>query len=186
MPRKHKPKPPNVPVTDDGPVTGHQFLQLHRKLGMDLGRYLTRLGATMKDNFLINTHLDAPLADPSLALHVRLLDQFPELVAPDPRADDLLGALKEIAHNHPRLELPMAPSGRLVALLLGRNQTTATTWISRRATPPWKVVELLRDLLELIETQPDAARFLEHYCATVRQEAKGRGVEDLFTSRKWR
>ncbi len=153
---------------------------------MDLGRYLTRLGATMKDNFLINTHLDAPLADPSLALHVRLLDQFPNLVVPDPTAEDLVRALKEIARDHPPLELPMAPSGRLAALLLGRNQTTATTWISRRATPPWKVVELPRDLLELIETQPDAARFLERYCATVRQEAKGRGVDDLFTSRKWR
>jgi len=93
--------------------------------------------------------------------------------------------IKEITRESPGIDLPMRPSASLIGLLLGRNQATATTWITHRSTPPWKIVELMRDLLELLETRPDAARFLEEYCETVRKEARARGVEDLFKSRKW-
>lgn len=185
MPRTTPPKPPNVPVTDERAVNGEQFLKVHQKLGIDLGRYLTRLGTSMKEHYFMHQDLSAPLPDPGLALHVRLLDRYPELVKPDPQVEMLVQEIKAIARDRSGIDLPMRPSACLVSLLLGRNQGTAANWIARRAVPPWKIVELIRDLLELIETHPDAARFLEEYCQAARTEARARGVEDLFAHRKW-
>ena len=185
MRRTKKPPPANVLVTGERAVTGEQYLKVHQKLGIDLGRYLTRLGMTMKDHYLVCQDLSAPLNDPGQALHVRLLDRYPELVEPDPLVEDLVSAIKDITRESPGIDLPMRPTAGLVSLLLGRNQATATTWLTRRATPSWKTVELIRDLLKLLDTHPDVAGFLEEYCETARAEARARGIEDVFKTRKW-
>lgn len=185
MLRTKKPPPVNVLVTDDRAVTGEQYVKVQEKLGIDLGRYLNRLGMNMRDHYLISQDLTAPLNDPGQALHVRLLDRYPELIEADPRVEDVIAQIKAMARDHPELDLPMRPTAKLVGLLLGRNPGTVTTWLTKRSDPTWKTVELMRDVLKALDTHPNVARFLEEYVEAVRIEARARGIEDLFKTQKW-
>lgn len=185
MPRRTTPKPRNKPVIGSGPVTGAHYVKVQAKLGLDVGPFLSRLGANMRDHFTIHQDLAAPIADESLALHLRLLDRYPELVPPEPTVDELVQEIKAIARENPDLKLPMRITPSLVGLLLGRHTRTSSLWNTRRTGPAWKVVELMRDLLTLLETHPDAAAFLEDYVALVQTEAAARGERDLFTAKKW-
>ena len=184
MARK-KVKPPNVLVTDAGPVTGEHYAKLHQKLGIDLGRYLTKLGANIRDHYQIHQDLSAPLADPGLALHVRLIDRYPDLVQPDPTAEELVQQLKEIKRDHPDLKLPMRITPSLVGVLMGRHIRTSSLWTLGRSRPTWKILELMRDLASMLDTCPDPVAFLEEYLELVRVEAAARGEDDVFAAGRW-
>lgn len=77
-------KPLNPRVIGEGPATGDQLLLLQRKLGLELAEFQALLGLSVKDYYAIAARPEAPLNDPGLALHVRLLDEYPELVVPEP------------------------------------------------------------------------------------------------------
>lgn len=183
--RRAKPKPKNKPVIGGGPVTGEHYVKIQEKLGLDVGPFLGLLGANMKDHFVIHQNLAAPIADEGMALHLRLLDRYPELVQPEPTVDELVQEIKAIARESPDLKLPMRITPSLVGLLLGRHTRTSSLWSTRRTGPAWKVAQLMRDLLTLLETHPDAAAFLEEYVEMVKTEAAARGESDLFTAKKW-
>ena len=182
---REKPKPPNVLVTGDGPVTGEHYDRLLQKLGIDMVRYLARLGATARDHYAIHEDLSAPIADPGLALHLRLIDRYPELVRPDPTIDELVQQIKAIQREYPQLRLPMRITPSLVGLLMGRHSRSSSLWYTGRTAPSWKVAELMRDFADLLDTLDDPAAFLEDYVELVRAEAAARGEPDLFAVRRW-
>jgi len=185
MRRTRRRKLKNVLVTGRGPVTGEQYLKLQEKLRLELGEFQALMGITMKEHYLITQDPQAPLADPGLCLHLRLIDDYPELVDPEVSVLDLVQTVKQLKRDYPDLNLPMSPTLKLVGLMLGRNATTAPTWSSGRVTPPHKIMVLVRHLLTLLEERDDPDRVLQHYCELIDQEAQARGMENIFTERRW-
>jgi hypothetical protein len=98
---------------------------------------------------------------------------------------DLVQTVKQIKRDYPDTALPMPPTLNLVGLMLGRNAKTAPTWSAGRVTPPHKIMVLVRHLLTLLEERDDPDRVLQRYCELVDQEAKTRGVADIFAERRW-
>lgn len=178
-------KDPNVRVTGAGPVTGDQYLKLQQKLGLDLGDFQALLGISMKEHYLLTLNPTAPLADPGLGLHVRLLDEYPELVVPEPGMLELVQIVKQIKRDYPDTPLPMPATANLVALMVGRNGPTSSTWSTGRATPARKIMALVRHLLILLAERDDPDRVLARYCELIDQEASARGVADIFKERRW-
>jgi hypothetical protein len=175
----------NVLMTDDGPVTGDQYLKLQQKLGLELAEYESLLGVSIKEHYLIAQDRSAPLADPGLCLHLRLLDAYPELVDPEPDVIELVQVVKQIKRDHPDLTLPMSATAGLVALMLGRKCQTSSTWSTGRASPARKIMMLVRHLLTLLTERDDPDRVLQRYCELVEHEGKARGIPDLFKVRRW-
>lgn len=183
-PRKDH-KPFNPRLTGDGPVTGDQYLQLQHKLGLELADFQAFLGVSIKEHYLIAAKPDEPLADPGLGLHIRLLDEYPELVDPEPAMEDLVRAVKRIKRDYPETAIPIPATAGAVALMLGRRSATATTWSSGQVTPARKIMMLVRHLLTLLDERDDPDRVLAHYGELMVKEAATRGVEDLFAVRRW-
>lgn len=175
----------NVRVTGAGPVTGEQYLKLQQKLGFDLADYQALMGLSVKEHYLITVNPPEPLADPGLSLHVRLLDEYPELVHPEPEVIELVQAVKRIKRDHPETPLPMPATAGLVALMLGRNSQTSSTWNTGRAVPARKIMALVHHLLTLLAERDDPDRVLARYCELIAQEGKARGIENIFTGRRW-
>lgn len=178
-------KPLNPRVTGDGPVTGDQLLALQRKLNLDLADFQSLLGLSVKEYYSITVNSEAALNDPGLALHVRLLDEYPETVDPEPAIDDLMRAIKRVKRDFPETELPFPATAWAVAVMLGRRGPTATTWSDGQITPPRKIMMLVRHLLALLDERDDPDRVLVRYADLVRKEAAARGVENVFETRRW-
>jgi hypothetical protein len=175
----------NVLVTDPGPVTGDQYLKLQQKLRLELADYQSLVGVSIKEHYLITVNPAEPLSDPGLCLHLRLLDEYPELVDPEPEVIELVQVVKRIKRDHPELPLPMPASANLVGLMLGRNSRTSSTWSTGRATPSRKIMMLVRHLLRLLDERDDPDRVLQHYCELIFQEGTARGITDIFKDRQW-
>ena len=184
MARKTK-KDANVRVTGPGPITGEHYVRLQQKLQLDLGDYQALMGITVKEHYLMTLDPKTPISDPGLCLHVRLLDEYPELLAPGPDVIELIHTVKRLKRDYPDMTLPMPASGNLVGLMLGRNARTAATWSSGRAVPARKTLSLVHHLLTLLDTRDDPDRVLQQYCELIDREAKARGVEDIFKTRCW-
>ena len=182
--RKGK-KDPNVRVTGTSPVTGDQYLKLQQKLGLDLADFQALLGVSIKEHYLIALNPAEPLTDPGLSLHVRLLDEYPELAVPEPEVIELVQVVKRIKRDHPETPLPMPATANLVALMLGRNGPTSSTWSTGRATPARKIMALVRHLLTLLADRDDPDRVLARYCELIEREGSARGVADIFKERRW-
>lgn len=179
-------KPLNPRVTGDGPATGEQYLKLQQKLGLELAEFQALLGTSVKDHYQIAARPDEPLADPGLALHVRLLDEYPQLVVPGPTIEDLVRAVKQVKRDFPETELPFPATAWAVAVLLGRRGATAASWSDGQTTPSRKIMMLVRHLLALLDERDDPDRVLVRYAELVRKEAAGRGAaEDIFEARRW-
>ena len=178
-------KDANVRVTGPGPVTGEDYLRLQQKLQLELGDYQALMGISMREHYLIAKDPKAPIADPGLCLHVRLLDEYPGLIAPGPDVLELVQTVKQLKHDYPDIALPMPASFNLIGLMLGRNSPTATTWGQRRAVPARKILALVEHLQKLLDTHDAPDRALVRYCELIDAEAHARGVENIFTSRKW-
>ncbi|MGB4946992.1 MAG: hypothetical protein WBQ05_07320 [Candidatus Competibacter denitrificans] len=183
MQKRETPKPKRV--TRVGPVTGTQYKEIQKNLDLPLGLYLKRLGGNMRDHYQATRDPDQPIGDVTLALHLRLLDQYPELVEPEPTIDELLIKLRQITRDNPTLKLPMRITSTFLALLLGRNPRSSSMWNMGKAEPASKVSRLIKDLLLLLERHPDPAAFLQDYCDLVLIEAGTRGEHQLFTTKRW-
>jgi hypothetical protein len=178
-------KDSNVRVLGPGPITGEDYLRLQQKLQLDLGDYQALMGITMKEHYLIAKDPKAPLTDPGLCLHIRLLDEYPGLIAPGPDVLELTQTIKRLKHDYPDIDLPMPASSSLIALMLGRNARTATTWNQGKAVPARKILALVDHLQTLFDRHDAPDRALVRYCELIDVEARARGVENIFVGRNW-
>ncbi len=183
MPKRDNVKPKRV--TKVAPVTGQQYQAIQSKLNLDVSRYLHRLGGTMRDHYLALHHPHEPILDITLSLHLRLLDQYPELVEREPTVDELLIRIRQIARENRSLQFPMRLTGAFIALLLGRNPRNSSLWEVGKSLPASKVTKLIKELLLILDHHPDPASFLQEYMDLVLIEAGTRGEHGLFTAKKW-
>ena len=175
----------NVRVTGTGPITGEHYLRLQQKLQLELGDWQALMGVTVREHYLFANDPAAPISDPGLCLHIRLLDEYPDLITPAPNVIDLMQSVKQLKRDFPKTALPMSLSAQLVALMLGRNARTATIWNQGITKPPRKISSLIKHLQDLIDSHQAPDRALQRYCELIDSEARARGITNIFTARNW-
>lgn len=122
---------------------------------------------------------DEPIKDPSLALLVRFLAQHPELavVPKQPSAKELFTLMNEASEVEPKR----------FATYFGAETSAAYRWMKPDARPSSTVLRLMHFMKIALLMQDAAGRsqMLEDWRKTVDQEARSRGVEDVFKSGRW-
>lgn len=122
---------------------------------------------------------DEPVKDPTLALLVRFLAQHPELavVPKQPSASDLFALMNEVADVEPKR----------FATYFGAETSAAYRWMKPDARPSSTALRLMHFMKIALLMQDTAGRtqMLEDWRKTVDQEAKARGVDDIFKSGRW-
>lgn len=122
---------------------------------------------------------DEPVKDPTLALLVRFLAQHPELavVPKQPSATDMFAFMNEIADVEPKR----------FATYFGAESSAAYRWMRPDARPSSSVTRLMHFLKTALLMQDAAGRsqLMEDWKKTVEQEARTRGVDDVFKTGRW-
>jgi hypothetical protein len=110
----------------------------------------------------------------TVALAIRLYDQYPELAVRHPTPEQLHALLEQVTGR------PVPRT--LLSVLLGRERSSGYRW-TRRGRPSARVVALIAPLMHLLEREGLEA--LDAYRSLVEAEASGRGVMDLWTAGTW-
>ena len=122
---------------------------------------------------------DEPVKDPTLALLVRFLAQHPELavIPKQPTASEMFALMNEIADVEPKR----------FATYFGAESSAAYRWMRPDARPSSSVTRLMHFLKTALLMQDAAGRtqLLEDWRKTVEQEARNRGVDDVFKTGRW-
>lgn len=122
---------------------------------------------------------DEPVKDPTLALLVRFLAQHPELavVPKQPTAPEMLAFMNEIADVETKR----------FATYFGAESSAAYRWMRPDSHPSSSVTRLMHFLKTALLMQNSAGRtqLLEDWRKTVEQEARSRGVSDVFKTGRW-
>jgi len=122
---------------------------------------------------------DEPVKDPTLALLVRFLAQHPELavVPRQPSAAEMFALMNEIADVEPKR----------FATYFGAESSAAYRWMRPDARPSSTVTRLMHFLKTALLMQDAAGRtqLLEDWRKTVEQEARIRGVQNVFKTGRW-
>ena len=167
---------PESTIPTNRPVLGRDIDALPKRLQCGIQRCCALLGISYNSWQKIVKQPDEPVSIISIALAARLLDAFPYLAAPPYSPEDLLSRLQEKSgHRTSRAE---------VALMLGRQATSFSHWGNTEVAPAEVVVNLSAYLVEILdELSLDA---FEHYRSLVEQEAKARGIEDIWQRGTWK
>jgi len=122
---------------------------------------------------------DEPVKDPTLALLVRFLAEHPELavVPRQPSAAEMFALMNEIADVEPKR----------FATYFGAESSAAYRWMRPDARPSSTVTRLMHFLKTALLMQDAAGRtqLLEDWRKTVEQEARIRGVQNVFKTGRW-
>lgn len=122
---------------------------------------------------------DEPVKDPTLALLVRFLAEHPELavVPKQPSAAEMFTLMNEVADVEPKR----------FATYFGAESSAAYRWMRPDARPSSTVTRLMHFLKTALLMQDTAGRsqLLEDWRKTVEQEARNRGVSDVFKTGRW-
>ena len=167
---------PESTIPTDRPVLGRDIDALPKRLQCGIQRCCALLGISYNSWQKIVKQPDEPVSIISIALTARLLDAFPHLAAPPYSPEDLLGRLQEKSRRR--------VSRAEVALMLGRQVTSFSHWGSAEVAPAEVVVNLSAYLVEILDTLSLEA--FEHYRGLVEQEAKTRGIEDIWQHGTWK
>ena len=157
----------------DRPVLAKDLDPLRRKLGIGVNRFCELLGITPVTWYAWRKDPDAPLANRTTALHLRLLDAIPELAQLGAQPLDLQEAL--------RAQRGIDLTFTELALLLGVERRAGYGW-SRGYPASDQVRALTASLLYLVFNQPRAA--WDQYQRLLDAQATLEGV-DLATTKSW-
>jgi hypothetical protein len=157
----------------DRPVLAKDLDPLRRKLGIGVNRFCELLGITPVTWYAWRKDPDAPLANRTTALHLRLLDAIPELAQLGAQPLDLQEAL--------RAQRGIDLTFTELALLLGVERRAGYGW-SRGYPASDQVRALTASLLYLVFNQPRAA--WDQYQRLLDAQAALEGV-DLATTKSW-
>jgi hypothetical protein len=168
-------------IPSDRPVVGRDLdtiRQQHSLLTAD-ACWLFGISIT-KWTQVVRQAPDVPVADPTLALLVRFLDEHPELaVIPKfPSPDEMMTLVNDAQET----------DKRRFSVLFGSQFSAAYRWSGEQAGRPSGTVSRLMHWmqLELLRRQPaERSRLLEEWSKTVAQEGITRGVPDVFTTGSW-
>ena len=122
---------------------------------------------------------DEPVKDPTLALLVRFLSQHPELavIPKQPSAADMFELMNEVTDIEPKR----------FATYFGAETSAAYRWMKPDARPSSTALRLMHFMKMALLMQDTAGRtqMLEDWRKTVDQEAKARGVDNVFKTGRW-
>lgn len=122
---------------------------------------------------------DEPVKDPTLALLVRFLAQHPELavVPQQPTPAELFELMNESADVEPKR----------FTTYFGAESSAAYRWMKTDARPSSTVSRLMHfmKIAMLMQGPSGRSQMLENWRKTVDQEAKARGVDNVFKTGRW-
>lgn len=164
----------------DRPVLGKDLDAVREQLGILAGDACWLFGLSMtKWMHIVRQKPDTPVKDPSLALYVRFLDQYPEasLIPKTPDSHTMLSLITEIE------EMP----SRSFSVLFGAEGSAVYRWLRTgdRQSPP--VRRLMLGMQTVLRNAPkkQRAEMLKAWIGTVRSEGTARGEVDVFKSGTW-
>ena len=157
----------------DRPVLAKDLDPLRRKLGIGVNRFCELLGITSVTWYGWRKDPDAPLANRTTTLHLRLLDAIPELAQLGAQPLDLQEAL--------RAQRGIDLTFTELALLLGVERRAGYGW-SRGAPPSDPIRALTASLLYLVFNQP--REVWDQYQWVIDRQAALEGV-DLGATKSW-
>lgn len=165
--------PVDTLIPGDRPVQAHDLDPLRQKLGLGVSRFCELLGMTPVTWYAWRRHLDAPLPSRTIALHMRLLDVFPELARLGAQPLDLQEALR----TQRGVDLTFTE----LALLLGVERRAGYGW-SRGYAASEPVQALTASLLYLVLNK--SRQDWEQYQRLLDRQATLEGV-DLQRTHSW-
>ncbi len=122
---------------------------------------------------------EKPISDPTLALLIRLLDQHPELpVLPKaPTATEMYSMINQI--------VPL--DQKRFSILMGSEASSSYRWLKRGVRQPAALQRLFYffSLCILAKGPGERIALLDRWANTVEEEAKARGVEEIFKAGRW-
>jgi hypothetical protein len=185
------PKPIQSPLdVTDRPIVGHDLLVLQQWLGYDNTEMTQALGITpAKWNQLTGERLDQPLDDPTLALLVWAILQFPEQspLIPYPRVQEVYSVYQRTAEQAASTPGPRLGSKKAFGLLLGKESTSGFRWLSPQTSPKAAHPQTRRLMLTFVNVlRAHHGPGLEQWLARVQLEAAARGIDDLWAQGSWR
>jgi len=157
----------------DRPVLAKDLDPLRRKLGIGVNRFCELLGITPVTWYAWRKDPDAPLANRTTALHLRLLDAIPELAQLGAQPLDLQEAL--------RAQRGIDLTFTELALLLGVERRAGYGW-SRGYPASDQVRALTASLLYLVFNKP--REVWDQYQRVIDSQAALEGV-DLRATKSW-
>ena len=167
-------------IPDNRPVLGRDLDAVRQEFGLLTNDIIWVLSMSItRWTQIVRQAPDEPVKDPTLALLVRFLAQHPELavVPKQPSAAELFALMNEAADVEPKR----------FATYLGAESSAAYRWMKSDARPSSTVTRLMHFMKTALLMQDNAGRtqMLEDWRKTVEQEAKARGVDDVFKSGRW-
>lgn len=167
-------------IPSNRPVLGRDLDAVRQEFGLLTNDMIWVLNMSItRWTQIVRQAPDEPIKDPTLALLVRFLAQHPELavVPKQPSAPEMFTLMNEIAHVEPKR----------FATYFGAETSAAYRWMRPDARPSSTVLRLMHFLktVLLMQAPSDRTQILEDWRKTVDQEARNRGVNDVFHSGRW-
>ena len=160
-------------IPENRPVQVLDLEPLRDKLGLGINRFCELIGMTTATWYLWHRTPEAPVSSRPIALHMRLLDTFPDLAKSGPHPMDLQEAL--------RTQRGIDLSYTELALLMGVERRAGFGW-SRGYPPSEQIRALTTSLLSLLANR--SRQDWEQYQHLLNQQAIQEGV-DLRTAKSW-
>lgn len=167
-------------IPDHRPVLGRDLDTVRQEFGLLTNDMIWVLSMSItRWTQIVRQAPDEPVKDPTLALLVRFLSQHPELavVPKQPTPSELFELMNEVGDVEPKR----------FATYFGSESSAAYRWMKSDARPSSTVTRLMHfmRIAMLMQDPSGRAQMLESWRKTVEQEAKSRGVQDVFKSGRW-
>ena len=167
-------------IPDTRPVLGRDLDAVRQEFGLLTNDIIWVLSMSItRWTQIVRQAPDEPVKDPTLALLVRFLSQHPELavIPKQPTPAELFALMNEVADVEPKR----------FATYFGAESSASYRWMKSDARPSSTVTRLMHFMKIAMLMQDPAGRtqMLEDWRKTVEQEAKSRGVSDVFKSGRW-
>lgn len=167
-------------IPDNRPVIGRDLDTIRQEFGLLTNDIIWVLSMSItRWTQIVRQAPDEPIKDASLALLVRFLSQHPELavIPKQPTPAELFALMNEVTEVEPKR----------FATYFGAESSASYRWMKSDARPSSTVTRLMHfmKIAMLMQDTGGRAQMLEKWRKTVDQEAKTRGVNDVFKSGRW-
>ena len=170
-----------MPIPKERPVIGKDLDDIRERLDLSTADACWAFGLSMNAwTDVAKSGADQVIENPTLALLARFLDEHPEVVVIPkmPSAQEVFDLVNGV------METPQ----RSMSVMLGNEETAAYRWLKVGTRQPPTVQRLLFGIKQALLRRPEVNAKLELLNAwrkTVDQEAKARGVDDVFATGQW-
>lgn len=167
-------------IPSNRPVAGKDLVAIKEQFGLSTADAAWLFGISItRWSEIANKGYEQHVTDPTLALLVRLLDQHPELpvVPKAPSAAEMFAMVNQI----------VPADQKRFSILMGSEASASYRWLKKGGRQPAVLQRLFYflSLCILSRTEGDRIRLMDGWATTVADEAKARGVADVFQVGRW-